>query len=403
MNWFQFTRLIRSIYGRQKTLPDLEWIQRLGLLAVKLGQVHALRIDFLDREKCQHLTKLYRQNSALAPEDFLKLLAAVAPENFTTNFERIEEKALASASVGQVHRAWLKDSSPVVIKAIKRDVRRQFIADVASLRNLFRLATFVYPPLRRVGDPVAILGDIEEYTLSELDLRHEVEGQQILRDLFEEHQKRFDLSSLRFARVHENLCNENVMVSEFVAGKTFDELIEAGELPYTQLIELFRIHGYFMFCIGTFHGDLHPGNVILADGKICFVDTGYIGHVGDKIRRGLFEFFSALSAFEYPRCAAGLNRMSEVEISGAAYTDFEKKFLELYADFTDTTVAQMSLTKKMMQTIKLGVLCGMRFEKGIFAIIRSLMYMDGMVLRCKPDAVLMRDLRPFIVEAEKMV
>lgn len=403
MNWFQFARLIRSIYGRQKTLPDLGWIQRLGLLAVKLGQVHALRIDFLDREKCQHLTKLYRQNAALAPEDFLKLLAAVAPENFTANFLRIEENALASASVGQVHRAWLKDGSPVIIKAIKHDVRQQFIADVASLRNLFRLATAVYPPLRRVGDPVAILGDIEEYTLSELDLRHEVEGQKILREIYDEHKTRFDLSSLRFARVHENLCNENVMVSEFVAGKTFDELIEAGELPYAQLIELFRIHGYFMFCIGTFHGDLHPGNVILADGKICFVDTGYIGHVGDKIRRGLFEFFSALSAFDYPRTAAGLNRMSEVELSGAVYADFEKKFLELYADFTDTTVAQMSLTKKMMQTIKLGVLCGMCFEKGIFAIIRSLMYMDGMVLRCKPDAVLMRDLRPFIAEAEKMV
>ena len=318
MNWFQFARLIRSIYGRQKSLPDLEWIQRLGLLAVKLGQVHALRIDFLDREKCQHLTRLYRQNAVLAPEDFLKLLTTVAPPFFISRFQRIEKNALASASVGQVHCAWLADGSPVVIKAIKRDVRQKFIADVASLRNLFRLATFVYPSLRRVGDPVAILGDIEEYTLSELDLRHEVEGQKILRDLFEEHQKRFDLSSLRFACVYEKLCNENVMVSEFVAGKTFDELIEAGELPYAQLIELFRIHGYFMFCIGTFHGDLHPGNVILADGKICFVDTGYIGYVGDKIRRGLFDFFSALSVFDYARSAAGLNRMSEEELSGTA-------------------------------------------------------------------------------------
>ena len=162
MNWFQFARLIRSIYGRQRTLPDLAWIQRLGLLAVKLGQVHALRIDFLDREKCQHLAKLYRQTDALAPQDFQKLLALVAPENFAASFDRIEEKPLASASVGQVHRAWLKDNSPVVIKAVKKNVREQFIADVASLKNLFRLAGFVYPPLRRVGDPVGILGDIDK-------------------------------------------------------------------------------------------------------------------------------------------------------------------------------------------------------------------------------------------------
>jgi ubiquinone biosynthesis protein len=247
------------------------------------------------------------------------------------------------------------------------------------------------------------LGDIAEYTLSELDLRHEVEGQQILRDLQTRHQQRFDLSRLRFPRIHERWCNENVMVSEFVPGRTFDELIAAGQLPYDRLLELFRLHGYYMFCVGTFHGDLHPGNVILADGQICWVDTGYVGRVGEKIRHGLFDFFTALSAYDYPRCAAALNRMSENEISGPAYAAFERSFLELYADFTDTTVAEISLTRKMMQTIKLGVLSGMHFEKGIFAIIRSLMYMDGMVLRCKPDTVLMRDLRPFIAEVGKLI
>ena len=121
MNWFQFGRLIHSIYGRNNQLPDLDWIQSLGLLAVKLGQVHALRIDFLEREKCEHL------------------------------------------------------------------------------------ATLVYPKLRQVGDPVGILGDIEEYTLSELDLRHEVAGQRALRAIYDQNRDTFDLSRLAFARVHESL------------------------------------------------------------------------------------------------------------------------------------------------------------------------------------------------------
>jgi ubiquinone biosynthesis protein len=50
----------------------------------------------------------------------------------------------------------------------------------------------------------------------------------------------------------------------------------------------------------------------------------------------------------------------------------------------------------MMDTIKLGVHSGMEFERGMFAIIKSLMYLDGMVLRCRPKAVLMEDMRPFI-------
>lgn len=401
MNWVQFGRLIHSIYGRSGKLPDLDWIQSLGLLAVKLGQVHALRIDFLDREKCEHLAKLYRQNTALPSEGFLGLLRTSAGAGFLDRFADIERTALASASVGQVHRAHLKTGESVVIKAIKRNVRRQFSADVASLRRLFRLATWLYPKLRQVGDPVGILGDIEEYTLSELDLRHEVAGQQTLRSIYEQHRRTFDLSRLTFARVHEPLCNENVMVSEFIAGQSFDELLEAGALNYEQLLELFHIHGFFMFCVGTFHGDLHPGNVLLAGDQLCFIDTGYIGHVGPKIRRGLFEFFAALSEYDYPACAAALNRMSERELTAGAFETFQRKFVELYADFKDRTVAQVSLTRKMMQTIKLGVHSGMTFEKGIFAIIRSLMYLDGMVLRCKPDAVLLRDMRPFIGEFEK--
>ncbi|MGD0209210.1 MAG: AarF/ABC1/UbiB kinase family protein [Verrucomicrobiota bacterium] len=403
MNWIQFGRLIHAIYGRGGKLPDLDWIQGLGLLAVKLGQVHALRIDFLDREKCEHLARLYRRNAVLASEDFLGLLRTSAVPGFFEHFENIEATALASASVGQVHRARLKIGEDVVIKAIKRNVRGEFIADVASLKRLFRLATFLYPKLRRVGDPVGILGDIEEYTLSELDLRHEVAGQKTLRAIYEQHRDRFDLSRLAFARVYEPLCNENVMVSEFISGRSFDELLETGELGYDRLLELFHIHGFYMFCVGTFHGDMHPGNVLLTGDKLCFIDTGYIGHVGPKIRRGLFEFFAALSEYDYPRCAAALNRMSERELAGPAFDTFKGRLLELYADFTGTTVAQVSLTRKMMQTIKLGVHSGMTFEKGIFAIIRSLMYLDGMVLRCKPDAVLLRDMRRFIGEFEKLV
>lgn len=403
MNWMQFGRLIRSIYGRGGKLPDLDWIQSLGLLAVKLGQVHALRIDFLDREKCEHLAKLYRRNAALPAEDFLGLLRTSAGAGFLDHFAEIEQTALASASVGQVHRATLKNGESVVIKAVKRNLRAQFSADVARLERLFRLATFVYPKLRQAGDPIGILGDIEEYTLSELDLRHEVAGQQTLRSIYDQHRDTFELSHLAFARVHEPLCDGNVMVSEFIPGRTFDELLEAGDLRYDTLLELFHIHGFFMFCIGTFHGDLHPGNVLRTGDKLCFIDTGYIGRVGPRIRRGLFEFFAALSEYDYPLCAAALNRMSERELTAQTFETFKGKFLELYADFKDRTVAQMSLTRKMMQTIKLGVHSGMTFEKGIFAIIRSLMYLDGMVLRCKPDAVLLRDMRRFLGEFERQI
>ena len=99
-------------------------------------------------------------------------------------------------------------------------------------------------------------------------------------------------------------------------------------------------------------------------------------------------------------CAHYLHEMSEVKISEKAYKDFEIRFIDMYKDFTNTTVSQMSLTKKMMQTIKMGVLSGMFFGDGMFDIIKSLMYMDGMVLRVNPDAILLKDMKQFITKFE---
>lgn len=67
MKWLKFIELIRMIYG-QKEL-DLKKIQKMGLLAIKIGQVHGLRLDFLPVEKCERLSLLYRLNNDIPQEN----------------------------------------------------------------------------------------------------------------------------------------------------------------------------------------------------------------------------------------------------------------------------------------------------------------------------------------------
>lgn len=402
MNIFNFIQLLRTIYG--KKLPNIDFIESLGLLAVKIGQTYALRFDFLPERNCQQLAQLYRFTSKMPGESFEKLLNSLVDSSWKENFREINKNPLASASVGQVHEAFLNDNSKVVIKVIKSDFEQNFIRDVKSLRSILKWVLRFYPKLAYVADPMGILDTIEKGTLDELDLRKEAFGQKALLQIVEMESARFNLSKLYFPKIYPHLSGSRYMVSEFVEGKTFDELLTERKLSYNTLLDLFHLHGFFVFCIGTFHGDIHPGNIILTpEEKIAFIDTGAISSVSKKMGHGLFHFFDALSQYAYDACAVALNSMAEVPIDGKRFDNFKKQFLTLYKDFTNSTVSDVSLTKRMMETIKLGVNSGMVFERGMYPIIKSLMYLDGMVLRCNPKALLVRDMRMFIDEFKRVL
>lgn len=394
--WIKFIQLFREIFG--KTLPDLDMIQAQGLLSMKIAQTFALRIDFLSEQTCTHLATLYTKTTPIDSEDFRELITRYTDESYLSNFEWIDSTPIGSASVGQVHRARLLDGTEVVIKCIKQNFKKKFEKDVRALRGFIKFIIFFYPKLAKVADPVGILEHIEEYTLAELDLRNEIQHGEILREIFEKNKDAFDLSRLKFPKIYDELSSENVLVSEYIAGSTADDLLSNRQMPFEDILEIFHIHGFYIFIIGTFHGDLHPGNLIVKDGFFYFIDTGAISRVGKKIQKGLFEFMENLSAYNFTGCAKSLNNMADIEIAGRDYEKYEAKLLDLYKDFAGKTVSEVSLTRKMMKTIKLGVNSGMVFEKGMFPIIKSMMYLDGMVLKGAPQTILMEEMRRFLEE-----
>lgn len=394
MNTANFLRLMWMIYGKGKV--DIKKIQKMGLLAVKIGQVHALRADFLDPAKCQELTKLYRAAPPVPSEEVLSKIDR-------SLFSELDEKPLASASIGQVYRAQLKKGGDdVVVKIVKSRFKQQFTQEVQSLKKFFNFVAKIYSKFSSIFDPQAILKHIEQYTLQEMDLRNEMKGHDALKKLYEENKDAPELENLRFPKIYKELSGSDVMVSEFLDGPTFDQALQEGNLPFHQLLELFKIHAFYLFKLGMFHDDLHPGNMMLVDGKIYFVDTGAVGHVKKKMRLGLYSLFKSLSVYDYSACAKHMNEMSNIQIKGEAFEHFEKAFLELYKEFKGKTLKEVSLSRQMMESIKLGINCGMRFDENAFSVIKSFMFLDGMALRAKPDCVLMDEVKElfesFVVE-----
>ena len=398
MRLLTFLRFYREI--RKDGPADLDWIQRQGLLAVKLTQIFALRPDMLSIEKCRQLQKMYRNASTIPSEDVMRILEERAPVSFHESVVWFDEEPLAAASVGQVHRATLSTGEEVVVKVIKADHKKRFQRDVKRMMRMMRVAIAISPKLRKVGNPIALLRHVEDYTTRELDLRNEIRGGSELKSIQEKLSDDFPMPRLRFPKYYPDLSNEHVLVSEFVDGKTLEECIEDKSLAWDYLIELFRIHGAYMFGVGTFHGDLHPGNCIVdGEGNFVFIDNGAVCEAPKNVSVPLFKFFESLSKNDLDLAFEALLGLADERPSDDRLTRFNARMSEIYSGFGDKSVGEQSLTELMMRTVRAAVEdAGADFGEEGFPIIRSLMYMDGLVIRTHPEVKLIAEMGPSLVE-----
>ncbi len=391
-------RFMRQIL--RKKPADLDWIQRQGLMAVKLAQIFALRPDLLGEEKCKQLQQLYQHAASIPPEDWEETLRSKAIPNFFDNFKTIDSTPLAAASVGQVHRATLHNGDEVVIKFVKQANAVKFRKEVDRMKSWLRIFLIFSPRLRKVGNPMALLNHVADYTTRELDLRNEISGAEELAKIQAEIADEFPTPKLRFPKYYPKLSNENVLVSEFIEGISLEEGIENKSLEWSTLLELFRIHGAYLFGIGTFHGDLHPGNCIIdKQGRFVFIDNGAICHAPSFVNRSLFNFFEHLSRQEMHSAFMSLLDMTTKKPTGKKMQKYLNRMNEIYADFEKKPVGEQSLTRIMMQTVRAAVeLANAEFGEEAFPIIRALMYLDGLVIRTHPEVLLIKSMGPYLDE-----
>ena len=392
MRLLKFALFMRQV--TRKSPANLDWIQKQGLLAVKLAQIFALRPDIISLEKCKQLQTLYSSASTIPTENVFKILKEKAPDSYHENISWFDVEPLAAASVGQVHKAKLKTGEKVVVKVIKEDHERKFKRDVKRMTRWLKLAMILSPKLRRVGNPIALLEHVQDYTLRELDLRNEIIGASKLNAIKEELSGDFPMKRLRFPKYYPELSNRHVLVSELIDGQTLEQGIIKSNLAWEDLLELFRIHGAFMFGVGTFHGDLHPGNCILdKQGNFVFIDNGAICEAPRKVSNSLFNFFYHLSSNDKDLAFEALISLAERRPRSVKVEEFKKDMHEIYKDFENLSVGQQSLTEVMMKTVRSAVEnAGADYGEEGFPIIRSLMYMDGLVIRTYPEVKLISEM-----------
>lgn len=397
---FQEIKLIKTLYDIFLRKPvDVDRIQTHGLLSMKIAQTFALRPDVLSLERCKKLSELFSNTKPVDKDSFMALLKHNVRPGWHDSFEYISDVPMASASIGQVHEARLKTGEKVVIKLVREDWDKTFRRDILAAERILKSILFIKPRLQQVADPLGALKVIELNTLSELNLNNEIDGQDSLIAQANTLKKYVNLDHVAFPHIYRDLSNTRVMVSEKIEGMTVEQLIRAGKLEYEDMLKVFQAVGSFIFGAGVFHGDPHSGNIMLSKNKIWFLDTGVIGTVDKVVSNGLLKFFDSISQYDYDKAVNSLAGMSSIKIDTI---ELRNKLEQIYFGFETATAKEASFTKKMMETIKESVNAGMSFPKGMYPIIKSMMYLDGMVLRSHPRANLMEDIRPFIKDFIKL-
>jgi predicted unusual protein kinase regulating ubiquinone biosynthesis (AarF/ABC1/UbiB family) len=274
------TNVARSDPGKQRALAKRqletaeEIVAALGTMkgaAMKLGQV----MSFLDvglvpeeyREEFQaKLAELRDAAPKVAFKDMRKVLEAEYGERVEDVFETFDPVPIAAASIGQVYKAKLDDGRDVAVKVQYPGVAQAVRSDMRNLGMILRLMKRVAPGL----DPKAMGDEIRSRIDEELDYELEAQNQRTLARIYRGH------PFIVVPEVFTALSHERVIVSEFVAGRGFEELKQLPQAERDRLGEIvFRFYFGCMYRHHQFSGDPHPGNsLLLDDGRMAFLDFG---------------------------------------------------------------------------------------------------------------------------------
>jgi predicted unusual protein kinase regulating ubiquinone biosynthesis (AarF/ABC1/UbiB family) len=181
-------------------------------------------------------------------------------------FAEFDREPIAAASIGQVYRAVLADGRTVAVKVQYPGIADAVRADMKNLGVLLRLARSITPEL----DTKAVGDEIRERIVEELDYELEASNQRTMARIYEGH------PFIAVPAVVGSLCRERVIVTEYVTGRSFEDLRTAPDSERDWIGEiLFRFYFGSMYRYRRFSGDPHPGNMVaLADGRVAFLDFG---------------------------------------------------------------------------------------------------------------------------------
>lgn len=365
--------------------------EQLGGIFAKFGQVLSTRRDILPAEYIEALSSL-RSNMPTCEystihEAFVDEMGA-APEDL---FEYFSKEPLAAASLAQVHRAKIQDGPWVAVKIQRPKVDENVAIDLKWLERLGELVVNLFPTLQ----PFRIMETIQEFKTSSLrELNFFIEGRHIER--FSDNANR--LHFIKIPQVHWRYTSKRVLTMDLMEGTSVDSINElqsaghdlhklAGDVYY-MLLKQTLIDGYF-------HGDLHPGNLLIApDSKLMLLDFGLVGEMTLEFRMAYFRYWTNLAMGKYREAVSAL-------LEGADTSDcldiegFKTEYIEFCESVRGSSISEYSFGSTLNYITTLCSRYRIYFSTEFILLIRAMLTAEGIIMGLNPDFAFVEEAYPF--------
>ncbi len=356
-------------------------LERLGPTFIKLGQLLSTRADILPPPYLEALTRLQDNVGPFSFADVERIVEDDLGVRISKAFNRFDSVPMASASLGQVHRAEMRDGREVVVKVQRPEIREQIVQDVAALEEL---ATFLdsHTEMGKRYDFAQMLSEFRKSLLRELDYRdeagHLVEFAENLRD--------FDL--LVIPRPVEDFTSSRVLTMDYIHGKKITALhpIRRLEINGKRLAEqFFRAYLQQILVDGVFHADPHPGNVFLTDDeRVALLDLGMVSRIMSGFQDNLLRLLLAISDGRGEEAADITIRMGTRK-ENFEEEEFTRDVSDIVARHTDTSMNKVDAGRVVLEIQRIAADRGFRLPPEFTMIAKALLNLDQVVYTLAPD------------------
>jgi ubiquinone biosynthesis protein len=368
-------------------------LEELGPSFIKIGQLLATRPDLVPDRYVTELKKLYDKTTPSPYEEVRAVIRRELGRDIEQVFASFQAEAIASASIGQVHRATLKDGTKVAVKVQHVGIEEAMELDFEILRGLVSFVEKTFAA-SRLWQPREHLEELRLMLERELDYTVEMRNTQRVQHNFRHHPE------VHIPQVYPQLCTKRLLVMEFIEGVKFTRV----DVPEMQGVDRTRIAAIVthamarqIFIHRLFHADPSPGNMmILPPDRVAFLDFGAVGAVTERRARAILRLISSFSKGDVEGACEAIIDLCEQrgEFDPKAFQTDVEKLLDFF-EREGLSVADPRLMELILGVAKKH---RMLLPPDFVLISRALFQFEGFCRELDPEFDLVEVLEPFVAE-----